>query len=60
MPQKARPARSAGLASGDVITSLNGTTISSANGLTNETASSQTPVRARFARFVAAPPRPGP
>jgi S1-C subfamily serine protease len=34
------PAASAGLASGDVITSVNSTTISSANGLTNETASS--------------------
>ena len=34
------PATSAGLASGDVITSVNGTKISSANGLTNETASS--------------------
>jgi len=34
------PATSAGLASGDVITSVNGTAISSANGLTNETASS--------------------
>jgi len=34
------PATSAGLASGDVITSVNGTRISSANGLTNETASS--------------------
>jgi S1-C subfamily serine protease len=34
------PAASAGLAGGDVITSVNGTTISSADGLTNETANS--------------------
>jgi S1-C subfamily serine protease len=34
------PASSAGLVSGDVITSVNGTTISSADGLTNETANS--------------------
>jgi S1-C subfamily serine protease len=34
------PATSAGLASGDVITSVNGTSISSAAGLTNETAGS--------------------
>jgi S1-C subfamily serine protease len=34
------PAVAAGLTSGDVITSVNGTTISSANGLTNETANS--------------------
>jgi S1-C subfamily serine protease len=34
------PAASAGLASGDVITSVNGAAISSADGLTNETAGS--------------------
>jgi len=34
------PAASAGLASGDVITSVDGTTISSADGLTNETSNS--------------------
>jgi S1-C subfamily serine protease len=34
------PASSAGLAAGDVITSVNGAAISSADGLTNETAGS--------------------
>ena len=36
----ARPAATAGLASGDVITSVNGTAISSADGLTALTAAS--------------------
>ena len=62
------------MASGDVITSVNGTSISSVNGLASENANSHTgdqlaityvdqydrPARARYVRIVPAAPGPGP